>query len=79
MEEGTDDKVDVEVADRVSSAVGRAEIPVLQVARSESLMLGPHVARVELWAPRGAQPKSWVLHGAWSKSAKKAMKEPRRA
>jgi hypothetical protein len=32
MEEGTNDKVDVEVADRVSSAAGRAEIPVLQVA-----------------------------------------------
>jgi hypothetical protein len=35
----------------VSSAVGRAGMPELRVARVESRM------------PRGAQPKSWAPHG----------------
>jgi hypothetical protein len=59
--------------DDVSSATGRAGMLVPWEARPESWMLGPRVARVEPWVPRGVQSKSWVPYEARPKSVKQAV------
>jgi hypothetical protein len=46
-----------------SSAVGRARTPEPRVVRLESWTPGSCMARVEMRAPHGAQPKSWASHG----------------